>query len=299
MIRPLHDREAFFKYYTVESAKATLRSTARKWSTPLLFNDPFDNQFDLRFEEPSEELAKANLAHFIKVLSSKEPFKPNQFGPQTPSMELLRQVHAANPNLEYSAEDLAYLLEGELEGMQKVATIAPETNDEIRRIMADTSIFCLSETHDNLLMWSHYAQNHTGAVIKFLALPEVDSPLIVAQPVRYSEHMPRLKFASLLDFYEARMNVLETITLSKSVVWSYEKEWRIVASLRDKTLDHEILPFAPEEVGAVYLGCKMTPEGRSEVIDVTRSHYPNAAIFQAEKHHGEFALEFRELDGAA
>jgi hypothetical protein len=210
-------------------------------------------------------------------------------------MELIRQTHAANPDFKYTPEELAELLEGEREAMQRVAAIAPETSDEIRRIMADTSIFCLSETHDNLLMWSHYAQNHTGAVIKFLALPEVDSPLIVAQPVRYSEHMPRLKFASLLDFYEARMNVLETITLSKSVVWSYEKEWRIVASLRDKALDHEILPFAPEEVGAVYLGCKMTPESRGEIIAVTRGLYPNAAIFQAEKHQGEFSLMFCEV----
>jgi hypothetical protein len=295
MISPSHDKDGFFKYYTAESAKATLRNTERKWSTPLLFNDPFDNQFDLRFEEPTEELAKANLDHFLRVLTSKEPFKPNQFGPQTPSMELLRQIHAANPDLEYSSEDWAYLLEGEFEGMQRVAAIAPETSAEIRRVMADTSILCLSETHNNLLMWSHYAQNHTGAVVKFLALPEVNSPLIVAQPVRYSVHMPRLRFASLLDFYEARVNVLETITLCKSKVWSYEKEWRIVATLRDKAQRYEILPYAPEEVGAVYLGCKMAAEDRNELIDITRRYCPKATIFQAEKHTSEFALRFEEI----
>ena len=144
-------------------------------------------------------------------------------------------------------------------------------------------------------MWSHYAQNHTGAVVKFLALPEVDSPLMLAASVRlYREHMPRLSFASLLDFYEARARVLETITLSKSEVWSYEKEWRIVAALRDKTLDHEILPYAPEEVGAVYLGCRMAAEDRSEIVDITRL-YRSATIFQAEKHEGEFALRFDEV----
>jgi len=117
----------------------------------------------------------------------------------------------------------------------------------------------------------------------------------VAQPVRYSEQMPRLNFASLLDFYEARMAVLETITLCKSEVWSYEKEWRIIAALRDKSQSHEILPYAPEEIGAVYLGCKMTAEDRIEIVDIARSRYPKAAIFQAEKHESEFALLFGEI----
>src|SRR2546430_8409125 len=48
----------FFKYYTAEAAKLTLEHCSRKWSTPLCFNDPFDNQFDLHFEDPSEQLAQ-------------------------------------------------------------------------------------------------------------------------------------------------------------------------------------------------------------------------------------------------
>jgi hypothetical protein len=107
--------------------------------------------------------------------------------------------------------------------------------------------------------------------------------------------MPRLEFASLLDVYEARLRVLETITLCKSHVWSYEKEWRIVTALRDKTQGYEILPFAPEEIGAVYLGCKMTAEDRHEIIDITRSRYPKASIFQAERHASEFSLLFGEI----
>jgi hypothetical protein len=67
----------------------------------------------------------------------------------------------------------------------------PTMNAEIRAVLADTTVFCLSETHDNLLMWSHYAQNHTGVVIKSLALAKVDAPTIVAQPVRYSRQVPQ------------------------------------------------------------------------------------------------------------
>lgn len=296
MIRPIHDKDGFYKYYTADSAKETLRSGSRKWSAPLLFNDPFDNQFDLRFEEPSLAAAKTNLSQFHEVLLAKEPFRAGQFGELTDKMELLRQVYAANPDLSYTLEEQAELEQGALEDMHRVAATMPDANAEIRRIMADTSIFCLSATHDNLLMWSHYAQNHTGAVIKFLALPEVDSPLILAQPVRYSEKMPVLEFASLLlDERAARLAVLETITLCKSDVWAYEKEWRIVAALRDKSQSYEILPYAREEIGAVYLGCRMTAQNRSEITEVVRNQFPDAAIFQAEKHASEFALQFAEI----
>jgi hypothetical protein len=99
MITPLHNKDGFFKYYAAESAKLTLANTSRKWSTPRLFNDPFDNQFNLYYEEPAEELAEQQLRQFHEILTSPEPLKPNQFGPLTPKVELIRQVRLQNPHL--------------------------------------------------------------------------------------------------------------------------------------------------------------------------------------------------------
>jgi len=295
MITPLHDKDGFFKYYTAESAKLTLAHTSRKWSTPRLFNDPFDNQFNLYYEEPSEELAEQQLRQFHEILTSPEPLKPNQFGPMTPKAELIRQVRLQHPDLKYTDDEMAYLREGVIEGMRRVIQYVPTMNAAIRGVMADTTVFCLSETHDNLLMWSHYAQNHTGAVIKFLALAEVDAPTIVARPVRYSRQMPQLDFAALMDFEKVPMDIIDVVTMTKSEVWAYEKEWRIIAGLRDKTQSYEILPYAPEEVGAVYLGCNISIEDKEGIIEVTRRIYPKAKMFQAEKHEKEFALTFSEI----
>jgi hypothetical protein len=182
-----------------------------------------------------------------------------------------------------------------IEGMRGAIKNVPIMNAQIRSIMSHSTVFCLSETHDNLLMWSHYAQNHTGAVIKFLALIEVDAPTIVAQPVRYAEQIPQLEFDSLMNFEEVPREIINIVTLTKSKVWAYEKEWRIVSRLRDKTKSYEILPYAPEEVGSVYLGCNVANEDKEEIIEVTRRMYAGAKIFQAEKHEREFALTFSEI----
>src|SRR6516162_10368005 len=281
MITARHGKDAFFKYYTPQSAKLTLQNTSLKWSSPLLFNDPFDNQFELYFEDSSDLLVDRQLQRFLDAITSPEPFKPNQFGAQTPLMEFVRQKLIENPDFKFTGDELADVRDGVIEGMQRVHAITPVVNAEICKIMADTSIFCLSETHDNLLMWSHYAQNHTGAVIKFLALPEVDSPLIVVQPVRYTIRMPRREFASMLDFQKSLTEIVELITLIKSDVWAYEKEWRIVAGLRDKTQSYEILRYAPEELGAVYLGCKMADDDKQELVEITRRLYPREKLYHA------------------
>ena len=45
-----------------------------------------------------------------------------------------------------------------------------EWHDKVPRMR----MLCITEEHDNLLMWAHYAQNHTGAVLEFRVMPEED-----------------------------------------------------------------------------------------------------------------------------
>ena len=94
---------------------------------------------------------------------------------------------------------------------------------------------------------------------------------------------------------QARIEILDTITLSKSEVWSYEKEWRVWCSLRNKTKTYEIIPFAPEEMGAVYLGCKMLDADKTQITDIVLTKYPRAKLFAAEKHPSRFEIIFNEL----
>jgi hypothetical protein len=295
MVTPFHDKDGFFKYYTADAAKLTLEKATRRWTTPILFNDPFDNQFELNFEEPSEIKALSNLKGLLDSIASPEPVTTSQFGSIAPFVEMLRQANLQNTDFQITEGEMAYLHEGAIEGMSRVVELMPEVNAEMRRILADTAILCLSETPDNLLMWSHYAQNHTGVVVKFLSLSNVDSPLMLARPVRYTNHMPRLGFESLMNFEVLRGAIFDTITLTKGQVWAYEKEWRVIATLRDKCQCFEILPFAREEVGAVYLGCNMASDAKGEIIDVTRRTYVKAKIYQAERDRAKFALNFREV----
>ena len=43
-----HNRQFFYKYVTAKVAKIVLTTRKLRWSSPLLFNDPFDVTQDLR-----------------------------------------------------------------------------------------------------------------------------------------------------------------------------------------------------------------------------------------------------------
>src|SRR5262249_18594437 len=69
-----------------------------------------------------------------------------------------------------------------------------QDDEPARRVwqkMKDTyRILCLSAVHDNILMWSHYADCHRGAVLEFGPVKESNSPFLFARPVTYSATVP-------------------------------------------------------------------------------------------------------------
>ena len=288
MVEPLHNRPSFFKYYTAESATKTLLETRLKWSSPKLFNDPFDNQVNLQFEEPTESTAREISDEFLRIISSDELIRDGQFGARTDDVRMLQQIFSKNQR-DFSNEEKEYIRQGFREGMGNLISKESMYNQEIQEILSDRCMFCVSETHDNILMWSHYADDHKGAVIEFHAQLE-DSAFILAQPVRYVSTMPVYTHEMMKE--RRADELFDMITLTKSKIWEYEKEWRIVATMRDKSKDYELLRFPPEEIAAVYLGCRITDEYKKEIIEITNNKYENVEIYQARIHEREFTLAF-------
>lgn len=77
-----HDRQYFYKYVSAEVAKIILARKELRWTSPLLFNDPFDVSQELRlnFDEATLNVALnntdslrhfRNLVHLEKETSSK------------------------------------------------------------------------------------------------------------------------------------------------------------------------------------------------------------------------------------
>ena len=65
-------------------------------------------------------------------------------------------------------------------------------------------VFCVSEIHNDLLMWAHYADCHRGAVVEFRCIPSgAGSALCAARPVQYQASIP--VFARTVEEWVAHM----------------------------------------------------------------------------------------------
>jgi hypothetical protein len=92
-----------------------------------------------------------------------------------------------------------------------------EFQTRIRRsVETTTGIISLSETPENVLMWSHYADSHRGFVIEFNSNHEYFK--LGTQKVKYSKNRP-LMIAEQGDHYTDLFS-------TKSPDWAYEKEIR-------------------------------------------------------------------------
>lgn len=147
-------------------------------------------------------------------------------------------------------------------------------------------ILCLSETPDNILMWSHYSANHTGLVFEFndahvfLDQRQTGNELQGhVRKVRYSKDRPKLTiFNPSLSDEENRRNWINDFLWVKSSNWEYEKEWRMIQTFRDwkgvirNTVPPIYLcPIPIECMKGIIVGCRAKMEDLESLKDLLKS----------------------------
>jgi hypothetical protein len=293
-----HDRDHFFKYVTARAALKILETRKALWSSPLLFNDPFDTQFDLNFGFALSDLHDRFLSEFEQLVYGEEEPKCDKSHPLCVTIRMLR---AARTSL--SKEDLLReSREALVEGTRHVRRLLDAEHIRWRAFLEHMRVFCVAERHDNLLMWAHYTDRHRGAVLKFKCLPEFDTALCVARAMTYRPDIPSL--ATLDDWIrhstgQARLdfsNLFHDLAFSKSDHWSYELEWRCW-TLRP-SLDGQLYEFCdvlPQEVHSIYLGCKIDDDDRKSLAKLLNGDLAHVEVYQASPSRSRFELVFERV----
>ena len=137
--------------------------------------------------------------------------------------------------------------------------------------------------------------------MRLRCLPEHDTALLVAQPVVYqgdypnfgtkTEWVEHLSGQRTMDFQSD--NLFNKQSCVKSSQWEYEGEWRVVtlADAEDTTLytDHHLLP---QEIEAIYLGCKMAERDKAKVRERLVGDLAHVTVYQATTRRWSYALDF-------
>jgi Protein of unknown function (DUF2971) len=279
---------------SADTAKIVLQSSSLRWSSPTLFNDPFDVQFDLHIEYDRDRVANRAMQALIDGYLGQAPINPgNVLG------NLLQVIRDGAPGIS-EARLREKLLPGFYEGMERAEGLIPRSHEEFRAVVADLKLLCLAEAQDNILMWAHYGKNHTGVVLELRCVEELDSAWGAARPVCYEATMPLLidedKLIALMSGVGnlAEDQIFENSVFVKAADWAYEREWRLVGT-GDKTKVTEDFAFHTDEVSAVYLGCRISNVDRETITNIISSKYPHATIYIGHKAERRFAVEFAPL----
>jgi len=153
--------------------------------------------------------------------------------------------------------------------------------DEIKEL----GIICLSEIKNDILMWSHYANGHTGFCIEFERhenndLGQYDHCL----PVTYDTiEVPSFDSLSIQE----RVSTAKIVT-TKAPSWSYEKEWRLII---EHTSSNNLLPI-PAKITSVIFGCKMTDAKRRIIANILRD---DISYFETIQMKDKFGLDIKQI----
>jgi hypothetical protein len=262
--------EFFYRYDTAESVEKILRQSTLMFSSPRRFNDPFDCRIRPLFQGSREQFERMGY-----ILAKRR-----------------------DPNA--SPDKLRAMVQ------QVLARMTPESFERVyqrweRNILDNSGILCLSEICDDILMWSHYAEHHAGVCLQFRfetneSFP--DLPLPIAYSGNYPEFNFTQQFADMGDDADERQRKLafgKALLLTKSVRWSYEKEWRVIRFALDGQPRFGVSIFPPSFLTGLILGCRIGEDKRQMLIELARAREPRLRIFEAHTKEREFALDIRQI----
>jgi hypothetical protein len=292
-----HDHRYFFKYVTASTAKAILRSRRLRWSSPQIFNDPFDTPRKLTFDCTSRELQEALAEELARLIETDADAPPNASAMLRVLLGMVKRGDRRRPEMRaILANDLR---ENALNNIPEPAVGLRAFQDDWDDRIPKMRVLCVSETGASTAMWAHYADTHRGAVLEFESADEVDSPLLIARAVRYQDKPPRLP--SKEEWVESiigrtKIDLGEFFSdyqYVKPTQWAYEKEWRVVSYARSgETGLFGDYPFFPEELRRVILGAACLESDEIEIRALVAESYQNSSIVRAHINHELRQIEF-------
>ncbi len=289
----IHDKDYFYKYVSASTLIKILQFQTMRWSSPLLFNDPFDLQVD-PFGLSENELTEAIIKNYRVLIKTPEI---KIFGSIDPKLLHFRNAYQRGDINDGDVETV--VSEYRKEMVDYKFELRDEEKLRIEKHLAEDRVFCVAEENDNLLMWAHYADSHKGAVVKIKCIPELDTPLCAATSVIYQRELPRIGALEDLAKYFLKIGEKPNITnfaYTKSEHWSYEKEWRCIGGARNLEKLYDDSRFNPEEIEAIFLGCKMVKNDRDVIRhNLLYPRYSHVKVFQAKINDREFKLDFEKV----
>jgi hypothetical protein len=265
-----------------------LKDLRLKVSPPNAFNDPFE----------LTPRSKFNIT--VDYLLNRLRDNPEWF--REPYNNMVR--HEGYPyTFERFLADMPRIIPLKFNAYRKLYREAQISNDlgslnEASKLMG---ILCVSKPNDSIPMWSHYANHHRGVVFGFdfahscFAKHAKEFGAVSYQRKRHAVD-------ALLPIGVELYKQMKSVMFTKSTVWKYEQEYRLIFRLRELLRppigadgkQHYFLDIDGEAIREIIFGCCTIPtyenKIRAELSRRSRT-FGHIKLFRCERHATKFQLK--------
>ena len=250
----LEENPVIYQYSSIEGAKALLGEMTLMIKNPLTFNDSHD--CDLRLIN-FNSAKKENLKESIEKFNSNQPD---------------RYIDYKNLSTEKIKETYENLV--------------------LPNLLDTFGIACFTKNCDNSLMWSHYTYSHKGICIGFdimklyLSLSALRPKKLALIEVEYTE-----RFDSI-DYFQHKDKAIHHWVGTKSSLWSYEEEVRILFT--DLTFNHHkkmLFEFDKRAISQIILGINVEANDEKWIKNFCKVNLPDIGLYKIQKVANSFKLK--------
>ncbi len=263
------------------------------FSTPKYYNDPFDAvaYFDTKklIDSITRDLDRCIPSYFDE-----------------------KQNTAATPITAENREFFLKLAQNQLYRDSFFNDIIGKANQIKNDILAHSKTISFSEDYLSMLMWSHYANYHTGFVLAYektdlkqaicynanniamvtrLRLGKIHYfPKIPDYGQFFYDYLPQIFHGIPPETYSA---ILAEIIFNKMSIWEYEHEWRL-CSIPDDFSQEDPVKYLSVTPWAIFLGAKMPPKDKYALFRIAKKKRILVFEVWANDRTADFKLNFQQ-----
>lgn len=238
------------------------------------FNDPFEGRIIVHGGEFERDEA---IDRYFRVIRT-QMRKSGSYDAVTPTWHRAREIVDSGVLEQFSEKGYLEYIRYHLEYFKRFG------------------ILSVSRKPLDILMWAHYANDHTGIVLGFdwneTGLPE-------AKEMVYQSH-----YRSLDLWSHSKDELADVAFYQKSSHWSYEQELRSIFKIDDEMFKEDNPPdilearkrkFNPHSLKEVIFGYKLTKEAVIERIQFIKKLGYECKFYRATLHPTKYQLVKKEL----
>ena len=260
---------------------------------PSEYNDPFEFVEFLDFKKLERVTANTMKEEIIKEFTDVS-LVPQEVIDEARTSEdplvVIGKHHFKSMGLD--VDQINSLFEG-IDGIIKKHLVGAN-REKINKMQNAMKVCSFCEDHTQLLMWSHYANNHRGFCVEYnISLWKAnDIRKRLIHPVIYQKDFYDVTEHLLSQVQKGTFNNLYPIISgsTKSKEWEYEKEWRFIFQIGD-SFPTQNYPMTCQS--KVFLGHRINPENKNKILEIAKEI--NLPVYQSYASKEKYELEFELL----